>query len=139
VLLLLLLLLLLAGNEPLAPGAVVSGTGTAAEAKAAAGAVCSQLVLLGGQLSMQSLLGPRTAAVKNVAMNRTLAAGASVKKVRAAECTRSLLHVSCGYSRCFEAQHVSKQLLAVLLLCVCYPVGGSQASAGTLCCVVIGS
>jgi hypothetical protein len=77
--------LLLAGNEPLAPGAVKLGTGSAAEAKAAAGNVCSQLVLLDGQLSMQSLLGPRTAAVKNVAMNRTLGAGASVKKVRAAE------------------------------------------------------
>jgi hypothetical protein len=76
---------LLAGNEPLAPGAVKLGTGTAAEAKAAAGNVCSQLVLLGGELSMQSMLGPRTAAVKNVAMNRTLAAGASVKKVGAAD------------------------------------------------------
>jgi hypothetical protein len=76
---------LLAGNEPLAPGAVKLGTGSAAEAKAAAGNVCSQLVLLGGELSLQSMLGPRTAAVKNVAMNRTLAAGASVKKMGAAD------------------------------------------------------
>lgn len=80
--LLLHLLLLLAGNEPLAPGAVKLGTGSAAEAKAAAGELCSQLVMLGGELSMQSLLGPRTAAVKHVAMNRTFSAGASVKKVR---------------------------------------------------------
>ncbi|KAF6265677.1 hypothetical protein COO60DRAFT_1697673 [Scenedesmus sp. NREL 46B-D3] len=72
--------LALTGNEPLAPGAVKLGTGSAAEAEAAAGDVCSQLVLLGGELSMQSLIGPRTAAVKNVAMNRTLAAGASVKQ-----------------------------------------------------------
>lgn len=68
------------GNEPLAPGAVKLGTGSAAEAKAAAGELCSQLVMLGGELSMQSLLGPRTAAVKHVAMNRTFSAGASVKK-----------------------------------------------------------
>lgn len=60
------------------------GKGSVAEAKAATGKVCSQLVLLNGTLDMSSkLTGPRVADVKNVAFNRTLGAGLSVTKVRA--------------------------------------------------------
>lgn len=73
-----------AGNEPLGTGAVKLGAGTAAEAKAAAQEVCSQLVMLGGVLNLTSALGPRTANVKNVAYNRSMAVGASIKEVGAA-------------------------------------------------------
>ncbi|KAF8061337.1 lmf2 [Scenedesmus sp. PABB004] len=70
----------LTGNEPLGPGAVTVGAGTAAEARAAAQPLCAQVVLLGGALNLTSVLGPRTADVKHVAYNRTMAAGISVKK-----------------------------------------------------------
>jgi hypothetical protein len=58
------------------------GEGALADAKAAAQRVCSQLIMLNGTLDLSNrLLGPRTADVSNVAMNRTLAAGLAVKKV----------------------------------------------------------
>lgn len=73
----------LTGTEPLGPGAVTLGNGSAAEARATVAPLCSQLIILGGVLDLTSLLGPRTADVKNVAYNRSMAAGASIKKVRA--------------------------------------------------------
>jgi hypothetical protein len=58
-----------------------------ADAKAAAQRVCSQLLMLNGTLDLSNkMLGPRTADVSNVAMNRTLAAGISVKKVGVSSC-----------------------------------------------------
>jgi hypothetical protein len=66
---------------------VTVGSGSVAEAKAAAQSVCTQVLMLNGTLDLSNdLVGSRTADVTNVAFNRTLDAGISVKKVCACVC-----------------------------------------------------
>lgn len=88
-----------AGNEPFGKGAVKVGTGAAAEAKAVAQPLCSQLVMLGGELNLTSVLGPRTADVKNVAFNRSMNAGVSLKKVGSRQ---TVIRASCS-ALCYKS------------------------------------
>jgi hypothetical protein len=69
------------GNQPLADGAVVLATGSAAEALKAAEPLCAQLLWREGRINMTSALGPRWSNITDVAFNRTIAVGASIKKV----------------------------------------------------------
>jgi len=69
------------GNEPLGTAAVVVGKGTTAEAKATEQALCTEDIMTGGVLELDSqLVGLRNATLKGIAKNITAVAGVSIEK-----------------------------------------------------------
>jgi hypothetical protein len=69
------------GNEPFGTAAVVVGKGTTAEAKSAQQPLCTEDIMTGGVLELDSqLVGMRNASLKGVAKNITAAAGISIEK-----------------------------------------------------------
>eukprot|EP00775_Hariotina_reticulata_P009002 gene9002-9175_t len=68
------------GNQRLADGAVILATSSPTEALQAAKPLCAQLLWREGSLDFASFLGPRWSNITDVAFNRTINVGASIKR-----------------------------------------------------------
>lgn len=112
-----------------------------ADAKAAAQRVCSQLLMLNGTLDLSNkMLGKRTADVSNVAFNRTLSAGVSVKKVGGCgACAHACITIAHAIQVC-NLTHTEQMRLCVniriALCCRAWPTGRCLYAVGLMtgCC-----